>query len=583
MASVSSGVASDSQGFVCPDSEEVRSALERLLLSSQFADSPRATRFLRFVVEAALEGRGTEVKEYVLGEEVFDRGASFDPRIDTIVRVEAVKLRNRLRAYYRGAGRREHLLIEIPKGRYVAIFRTRASKKPRIARIQTAKPIAIAVIPFVSPGSDPDLEHWSNGLSQELISALPRSGEIQVVSRASALASGGRTADVREIGNVPGADAIVAGSVSQQDDRVRITAHMTRVSSGVEVWSRTVDCDANDVWAVRKEIARAILAGAQLEFFANGQSRKSERYKVHPLAFGKYLEARRLSLGCACWPLLGVAAPQVHLEHLPGPPRGFVKRAKSILRQALALDPDLAEAHALMGSLVARHEWNWPEAKQHFQKALSLMPWSAETHAVYAQDYLLPLGRFDEALAENQRARDLDCSAAHLVRGYVFILICQDRFEEAEFECRRILAMHGEDVLFRLHLAFVLQAQGRFKECPAQFELVRAANLSPENRAFPAFIQALSGDRRPAEELLRQLKKHSETEFIRGLSFAFLYLALGRTEEAIREVERAYRNQEHGLVICNVCHIFDSLRSDPRFQEIRRGFRAPAASDADSL
>jgi hypothetical protein len=111
------------------DSEAVR-ALGNALNSPQFINSPRAGRFLRYIVEAALSGSESGLKEYVLGIEVFDRsGKSFDPRIDTIVRVEAVKLRKRLREYYRGPGRSDPIIIEMPPGAYRPVFRTKAPRK----------------------------------------------------------------------------------------------------------------------------------------------------------------------------------------------------------------------------------------------------------------------------------------------------------------------------------------------------------------------------------------------------------------------------------------------------------------------
>src|SRR5215469_12310518 len=111
-----------------PTTESIRAALDRLLASSLFAASIRSSRFLRFVVESSLAGRQDSLKEYVLGVEVFDRGPTFDPLHDTIVRVEAVKLRKRLQAYHRGPGRNEPIVIEVPKGGYVPHFRRRVKR-----------------------------------------------------------------------------------------------------------------------------------------------------------------------------------------------------------------------------------------------------------------------------------------------------------------------------------------------------------------------------------------------------------------------------------------------------------------------
>jgi adenylate cyclase len=549
--------------------EAVRTALDRLLASSQFVNSRRARRFIRFVVEAALDGRRDELKEYLLGVEVFDRQSSFDPRIDTIVRVEAVKLRKLLNAYYRNGGRREPLVIEMPKGRYVPEFRFRKTRTP-VARARRSKPAAVAVLPFISLSSDPGIEHWSDGLADEVISALSWQEEIGVVSRTSTFAFKGKTADVRDIGRLLGADIIVEGSVRSQDTRIRVSVQLTRVSSGVHFWCETIDRDMQDAWTVQEEVAQAIVAGIRAESASNEPGQIAARYRVHSGAFSRFLEARQLALACGCPPLLGVARAQLHIEPLPGPPVDFVPRAKELLDEALKLDPGLAEAHALMGSLIARHEWNWPEAERHFQRALALNPWSPEVHGVYAMDYLLPMGRSEEALVAIRRARELDSSAPHLARGLIYILMVSRRIEEAERECRRLLGQHGEDTIVRFYLAFMLEAQGRYQESLDELDLMDAGHMDLGLLAVAYLIRARCGDRRAAQELLTRLTDQPHPEFVRAMTFVFLHLALGENEEALLATEQAVRNREHGFVGFKTCHLVDPIRNHPRFQALLR-------------
>src|SRR6202049_2466720 len=118
---------SDHRGSVDPG--RVRAQLARILASPAFATAKSAGRFLGYIVEETLVGRGDEIKEYVIGVAVFGRGDRFDPRIDAVVRVEATRLRNRLFEYYRHEGRADRVTIEIPKGGYVPVFR---SLEPRI-------------------------------------------------------------------------------------------------------------------------------------------------------------------------------------------------------------------------------------------------------------------------------------------------------------------------------------------------------------------------------------------------------------------------------------------------------------------
>ena len=409
--------------MTAPDSA-IRPALESLLASPQFAASARACRFLRFIVETALGGRGDTLKEYTLGVEVFDRAPSFDPASDTIVRVEAVKLRKRLAAYYRGPGRSASWIIDVPKGAYVPRFR------PRAVRAARSAPTSIAVLRFLNLDPTADSEFWSDGLTDELASVLARASRLRVVSRTSAFAFRGKPEDVRSIGRQSGAAFVVEGSVRRQGRRVRVSAQLIEVATGVQIWSETLERELQDAWTVQQEIARSIVAAIHVELTLGDRRRMSRRHAAVSAAFELYLKGRTLldtfSLSSQHealqifeqasaadpdypLPLLGAARARMNLALLDTlPPREIVPVAKADLQKALALDPDFAEAHGLLASLLCRHEWNWAEAEKHYRVALRLSPHAAGVHDEYAANYLAPVGRIEEALAENRAARELD-------------------------------------------------------------------------------------------------------------------------------------------------------------------------------
>jgi serine/threonine-protein kinase len=233
-----------------PSGDAIVDALQRLLDGPQFAGSPRASRFMKFVVEATLAGRGGGLKEYVLGVEVFDRAASFDPRIDTIVRVEAVKLRKRVQAYYRGSGRKDPVIIELPKGGYVPQFRVRSSRTPRKhpsapQTLKPAQPISnntlpqvrvesntVAVLPFANLSSSSDNDYFTDGLTEELIHALTRLRGMSVLAWNSAARMRNIGHDFREVRRQLRVAHVLTGSARISGPSLRVRAQLVDTATG---------------------------------------------------------------------------------------------------------------------------------------------------------------------------------------------------------------------------------------------------------------------------------------------------------------------------------------------------------------
>jgi len=250
-------------------------------------------------------------------------------------------------------------------------------------------------------------------------------------------------------------------------------------------------------------------------------------------------------------------------------PREMFQRVKAALDRALMLDPELAEAHGLLASLISRHEWNWPEAERHYRIALRIAPLSAEVHNEYATEFLAPLGRFEEAFAENRIARELDPFSPHLARSHALILLLARRLTEAESKCREILNREPADTFARTLLAISLHGQrGRIAEALAEYERMYAADPSIQHEAYVADVQALLGNRRPAEDLLERLTRRAASEFVPAMIPAFLHLHLGQIEDAVTAIEQAYENREYELLVAKVAYGFDSFRQNPRFCQI---------------
>ena len=275
----------------------VRTALEKILVSPGFASAERLSRFLRFAVEEHLNGQTDKLKESFLGVQLFGRKPSYDPRIDGVVRTEAVKLRARLKQYYDSDGREDELIIDMPKGGYVPAFRIRETTarttpapspslrigrsklvaaavaallllpaaflavKDRsfLTRAQAAEIPAIAVLPFVDLTPHHDHGYFCDGVTEEVVDSLTKMGGFRVAASTSSFAFRGTREDIREIGKSLSVAYVLEGTVRAEHGVVRVTAQLVSAADGYGLWSETYTREMKDVFAVQDGISRDII------------------------------------------------------------------------------------------------------------------------------------------------------------------------------------------------------------------------------------------------------------------------------------------------------------------------------------
>jgi len=214
-----------STAVLTPNPATIRAQVESILASSIFSRSHRLNRFLRFAVEQVLAGRSEELKEQLVGVEVFDRKPDYDPRIDPIVRVEARRLRGKLKLYYASAGREDRIVIELSKGTYVPAFRTRGAKPKGIQKEPLESPEtsrSIVVLPFMNLAPESEEDYFSDGLIEELIHFLTRIPKFRVVAWNSASKLRGREQDLSGIRQQLNVETVLRGSVRRTEGQVRV-------------------------------------------------------------------------------------------------------------------------------------------------------------------------------------------------------------------------------------------------------------------------------------------------------------------------------------------------------------------------
>lgn len=231
----------------------IRAQLSRILEHRLFVRSARVRRFLEFTVQYLLAGRADELKEYLLGVEVFDRTAEYDPRIDPIVRVEARRVRTKVRAYYRTEGADDLLLIQYPCGSYVPEVILRQAENAR------QQPALIAVLPFIPHGQRSSMQ-FAEGLTREVIRELIRSRAVRVLCGPPRGRSSARV------------EGLLTGTVSRRVHRVRVTAHLLSTGNARNLWSAAFESEPRDQITAQKQIAFATAHALSLHFI----QRKSE-------------------------------------------------------------------------------------------------------------------------------------------------------------------------------------------------------------------------------------------------------------------------------------------------------------------
>ena len=242
-----------------PSPAEVRNALCKIVASSVFVKAERMRRFLEFIVEHTLRSPNEPLKEVIVGVEIYADNGDFDPRVSSVVRVDAARLRTKLREYYGEEGAVDPLMIDLPKGSYTPVFRSKALEPVLVETNSHAHQAeaSIVVLPFSNLSPDP-ADYFSDGLTEEIIHALSSVEGLHVVARTSAFAFKHRNIDVREVGRTLNVRFVLEGSVRKAGEALRVTVQLVNATDGYQMWSRRYDRRIKDIFVVQDEIAHEV-------------------------------------------------------------------------------------------------------------------------------------------------------------------------------------------------------------------------------------------------------------------------------------------------------------------------------------
>jgi serine/threonine-protein kinase len=455
---------------------------------------------------------------------------------------------------------------------------------------------SIAVLPFVNMTAAADNEYLGDGLAEELIGALVKIDELRVVARTSAFRFRGKAEDIRDVGKQLDVRNVVEGSIRTSGNRLRISVQLLSTESGFTIWSERYDRYMQDVFQVQDEIAKAIAEQLRVKLGIVGTSPFVKQPTFNLEAYNDYLKGRyfwnrrrptdiKKAVACfqhgvqadphfaALWAGLADCHVIEGVLGMHGPHQVF-PTAREAASKAVTIDPEMAEAFTSLGCVEALYEWNWGAAEALFLKALVLDPKYGTAHHWYANHLLIPMGRFDEARAQIGLARQNDPLSLSVGVTFGLIAYFERNFERAIQEYENVLAMDASFGLGYYFLAEACEAEGQFER--ALHSLTRALEISPgvsEIEAALARVVATCGHTMRAEEMLRGLKRKSESHYVSPVLVAQVLLRLGRQNQAIEELQRAKDMRATDLIWLKVRPAFDALRGDPRVKAIGTAMR----------
>ena len=572
----------------------IRRQLDKITAHGLFARSERMARFLRLAVERVLEGKSSELKEYLIGVEVFDRPQSYDPRVDPIVRVEARRLRSKLKTYYESDGRNDSVIIDFATGTYAPYIRFREDG----TNSAPAEPAAstVAVLPFANLSGCAENDYFSDGLTEELIHALTKFSGMRVVAWNSAARMRGVEQDVREVRRQLHVANALTGSVRISGQSLRVRAQLIDTDSGVYLWSETFDREMQDVFAIQEEIARAIVrtlrvqlvSGTNVSVGARTPTSVSSydlclkgRYHLHRRSPGelrqalKYFEAAVQADPSSALAYANLAdAYCLLIDYGLLHPAEGIPKVKAAASRAIEIDSGLADAYPALAVIRSHWDREWEDAERLYRKAIALNPGYATAHHWLATDYLAVVGRIAEAREEIEIALELDPLSSIIHEGRASFSTLERRYDEAIHGFRQILEFDPSFYKAYTGMGRAYAQAGNYSEALAMLEKGRLlAGDVPNILAALGQVFALSGDAQKARRLLAQLTTGAVDGYVPSTCFALIHLGLGERERALDWLDKGCDQRELTMAPLRVHPIYDPLREEPRFQSILRRMR----------
>ena len=455
---------------------------------------------------------------------------------------------------------------------------------------------SVAVLPFANGGGDPDTEYLSDGITESVINSLSHLSQLRVVPRSTVFRYKGKESTPEKIGQELNVRAVVTGRVTRRGDTFVVSAELMNVARESQVWGEQYSKKLADIQGIQEDISKAIAANLRIELNGKEEREIAKRDTENPEAYRLYLQGRyywnqRTNEGVK----KGLEYFQQAIEKDPGyalayagvadsyavgngeylglTPQEARPKAKAAALKALELDDSLAEAHTTLADTYLYYDWDFPKAQQEFLRAIAANPNYPTAHQWYAE-YLYAVGRFDEAIAEARRAQELDPLSVAINGSVAETYYYARKYDQAIEAYKATQKMDPNFISGHTGLALTYERKKMYPEAVAEWQAVvqlsgnpAAASLLGEtykNSGYQGFLQA---------SLDGSLK--APVQSVPSWRIASLYAQMGKKNEALTWLEKAYAERGGGMVRLKSDPEFDSLRSEPGFVAIIRRMNFP--------
>ena len=451
---------------------------------------------------------------------------------------------------------------------------------------------SVAVLPFVNVSGDANTDYLSDGITESLIGNLAHVPQLKVKSRSSVLRYKGKDVDAQKAGNDLGVSALVSGRVMSRGDSIEVSAELIDVHDNTELWEHHYSGKSADIISLQQEIAGDIAGKLRSKLSISERQQVTKQGTQNPEAYDLYLKGRyawnnrtysQLQTAISSFnqaiakdpgyalAYSGLADAYSVLPNYGGNQSEDFPKSNGAARRALELDPTLAHPHAVIGSNELQYDWDFASGEAEFKKSFDLDPNDATARQWYADDIAMMGGREQEAIAEVNRALELEPQSPIINRVVGSVLVWTRHFDEAIMVCSKLANDNPTFAIAHDCLAQAYWGKRMYPQVIEEWkEFARLSGYKDDVGSADAMDRGFKsgGWKGALANEIKYCTEQRKTQYYSAFIIASFYADLGDKEQAFRWLNKAYQEHDWLLISLKTNFRMDPIRSDPRYNEL---------------